>query len=154
MKNMEYLYTMNSKFTFEEYKKFNYALLKKRHHFLILVIYEILLLLLGIGTANIFMIAFAIIFPSILYWIQSRNIKRIYNSNKVAQDLDVTYEFYDTYFIEKSEHGEMKIEYSKFDEIFETKTNFYLMIAKNQGYMLRKLDMPNGLEEFIRNIEL
>lgn len=151
---MECLYTMNSKFTFEEYKKFNYALLKKRHHFLILAIYEVLVLLLGIGTGNIFMIVFAIIFPLILYWLQSRSIKRIYNSNKVAQNLDVTYEFYDTYFIEKSEHGEMKIEYSKFDEIFETKTNFYLMIAKNQGYMLLKSDMPNGLEGFIRNIKL
>ena len=49
---------------------------------------------------------------------------------------------------------EMKIEYSKFDEIFETKTNFYLMIAKNQGYMLPKSDMPSELEEFIRNIKL
>lgn len=151
---MECLYSMNSKFTFEEYKKFNYALLKKRHHFLILAIYEVLVLILGIGTGNIFMIVFAIIFPLILYWLQSRAIKRIYNSNKVAQNLDVTYEFYDAYFIEKSEHGEMKIEYSKFDEIFETKTNFYLMIAKNQGYMLLKSDMPKGLEEFIRNIKL
>lgn len=151
---MECLYTMSSKFTFEEYKRFNYALLKKKHHFLILAIYEIVLLLFGIGTANIFMITFVIIFPLLLFWIQNRSIKRVYNSNKVAQDLDVTYEFYDTYFIEKSEHGEMKIEYSKFDEIFETKTNFYLMIAKNQGYMLRKSDMPNGLEEFIRNIKL
>ena len=146
---MGYLYTMNSKFTFEEYKKFNYALLKKRHHLLILAIYEIILALIGIGTGNMFIIVFTIIFPLILYWIQNRNIKKIYNSNKVVQNLDVIYEFYDTYFVEKSEHGEMKIEYSKFDEIFETKTNFYLMIAKNQGYMLPKSDMPSGLEEFI-----
>ena len=151
---MGYLYTMNSKFTFEEYKKFNYALLKKRHHLLILAIYEIILSLIGIGTGNMFIIVFTIIFPLILYWIQNRNIKKIYNSNKVVQNLDVIYEFYDTYFVEKSEHGEMKIEYSKFDEIFETKTNFYLMIAKNQGYMLPKSDMPSGLEEFIRNIKL
>ena len=145
---------MNSKFTFEEYKKFNYALLKKRHHLLILAIYEIILALICIGTGNMFIIVFTIIFPLILYWIQNRNIKKIYNSNKVVQNLDVIYEFYDTYFVEKSEHGEMKIEYSKFDEIFETKTNFYLMIAKNQGYMLPKSDMPSGLEEFIRNIKL
>lgn len=151
---MGYLYTMNSKFTFEEYKKFNYALLKKRHHLLILAIYEIILALIGIGTGNMFIIVFTIIFPLIIYWIQNRNIKKIYNSNKVVQNLDVIYEFYDTYFVEKSEHGEMKIEYSKFDEIFETKTNFYLMIAKNQGYMLPKSDMPSGLEEFIRNIKL
>lgn len=151
---MGYLYTMNSKFTFEEYKKFNYALLKKRHHLLILAIYEIILALICIGTGNMFIIVFTIIFPLILYWIQNRNIKKIYNSNKVVQNLDVIYEFYDTYFVEKSEHGEMKIEYSKFDEIFETKTNFYLMIAKNQGYMLPKSDMPSGLEEFIRNIKL
>ena len=151
---MGYLYNMNSKFTFEEYKKFNYALLKKRHHLLILAIYEIILALIGIGTGNMFIIVFTIIFPLILYWIQNRNIKKIYNSNKVVQNLDVIYEFYDTYFVEKSEHGEMKIEYSKFDEIFETKTNFYLMIAKNQGYMLPKSDMPSELEEFIRNIKL
>lgn len=151
---MEYLYTMNSKFTFEEYKKFNYALLKKRHHFLILAIYELILALIGIGTGNILILVFTLIFPLMLYWIQNRNIKKIYNSNKVVQDLDVNYEFYDTYLVEKSENGEMKIEYSKLDEIFETKTNFYLMIAKNQGYMLPKSDMPTGLEEFIRNIKI
>ena len=108
----------------------------------------------SIVISNMFIIVFTIIFPLILYWIQNRNIKKIYNSNKVVQNLDVIYEFYDTYFVEKSEHGEMKIEYSKFDEIFETKTNFYLMIAKNQGYMLPKSDMPSELEEFIRNIKL
>lgn len=151
---MECLYTMTSKFTFEEYKKFNYALLKKRHHLLILAIYEIILALIGIGTGNMLIMVFTIVFPLILYWIQNKNIKKIYNSNKVVQNLDVNYEFYDTYLVEKSEHGKMKIEYSKLDEIFETKTNFYLMIAKNQGYMLPKSDMPTGLEEFIRNIKI
>ena len=69
---MGYLYTMNSKFTFEEYKKFNYALLKKRHHLLILAIYEIILALIGIGTGNMFIIVFTIIFPLILLSVRDK----------------------------------------------------------------------------------
>lgn len=148
----ECLYKMTTKFTLEEYKRYNYAILKKRHHFLILAIFELFVILFGVTSQNAFLFVFAIIYPLILYIVQENNIKKVFKSNKIVQNIDVHYEFYKDYLIEKNENGEMKVEYSKLDEVIETKTNFYLMIAKNQGYMISKADMPSGLDEFIRKM--
>ena len=154
MEEKECLYKMTTKFTLEEYKRFNYALLKKRHHLLILTIFEIFVILFGILTQDAFVFVFAVIYPFIVYILQERNIKKVFNSNKMVQNVDVHYEFYEDFLVEKTENGEMKVEYSKLDEIIETKTNFYLMIAKNQGCMISKTDMPSGLDEFIRKIKI
>lgn len=35
----------------------------------------------------------------------------------------------------------------------ETKTNFYLMISKNQGHMLLKENMSDDLQNFIRKLK-
>ena len=59
-----------------------------------------------------------------------------------------------TYFTEENSYGNTKLEYSKLHKIIETKTNFYLMIAKNQGFILIKENFPEGLEEFLRNIKI
>lgn len=154
MEEKECLYKMTNKFTLEEYKRFNYALLKKRHHLLILTIFEIFVILFGILTQDAFVFVFAVIYPFIVYILQEKNIKKVFNSNKMVQNVDVHYEFYEDFLVEKTENGEMKVEYSKLDEIIETKTNFYLMIAKNQGCMISKTDMPSGLDEFIRKIKI
>ena len=66
----------------------------------------------------------------------------------------MNFEFYDTYFIETNEYGNTKLEYSKLHKIIETKTNFYLMLAKNQGFILVKDNFPEGLDEFLRNIKI
>ena len=64
------------------------------------------------------------------------------------------FEFYNDYFTETNEYGNTKLEYNKLHKIIETKTNFYLMIAKNQGFILVKENFPEGLEEFLRNIKI
>lgn len=63
------------------------------------------------------------------------------------------YDFYDTYFTKKSVAGEDRIEYDKLTKTIETKTDFYLMLALNQGYMLKKECMPKGVDEFIRKLK-
>lgn len=150
---MELLFQITTKFTLEEYKKFNYAILKKRHVWPILIIADILILLGGILDENLFLIIFAVLYPLVVLWVQKRSIQKIFDSNKVTQNIDVTYTFYEDHFEEKHESGEARITYDKLSEIIETKTNFYLMIAKNQGYMLSKENMPEGLIEFIENIK-
>ena len=117
-------------------------------------LFEIFVILFGVLSRNLFLFIFAVIYPLILFAIQENNIKKVFNSNKIVQNIDVHYEFYENYLMEKNENGEMKVEYSKLDEIIETKTNFYLMVAKNQGYMISKADMPSGLDEFIRKIKI
>ena len=97
---------------------------------------------------NYLLILFAIIYPIIIAILRNRQIKKVWNSNKVAQNINVKFEFYDTYFAEINENGETRLEYNKLYKIIETKTNFYLMIAKNQGFILNKSNLPEGLSVF------
>lgn len=150
---MESLYHAKVKNTFEEYKKYVIALQKKR---IILTIALLVLFFSFVGyfTKKVLFYVAAVIVPLMEYFSVVRPLKKVYYSNKLAVDAVLEYDFYDTYFTKKSAAGEDKIEYSKLSKILETKTNFYLMIALNQGYMLKKEDMPKGLDEFIRKLNI
>ena len=150
---MDYLYKTTTKFTLEEYKKFNKALIKKRHLYLLSIIAVAFILASGILLKNIFLIIFAVIYPFLFLISMNIGVKRTFNSNKLLQNVEVEYEFYNDYLLEKHEGGEAKVPYEKLDEIIETKTNFYLMIAKNQGFMISKENFPEGLEDFIKNLK-
>ena len=150
---MECLYKTTTKFTLEEYKKFNNAVLMKKHIWILMSVAILFILLGGILLRSPFLIAFAVLYPFLFIFIKNNSVKRVFHSNQITKNVDVTFEFYEDYFKETHEAGEAKIPYDKLNEIIETKTNFYLMIAKNQGYMILKENMPEGLEEFIRNIK-
>lgn len=150
---MEPLYKTYSKCTLEEYKKFNKALLINSKYYLKIAIYEIIVLILAILLQNMFLLIFLIIYPILLFLIRNKNIKKVFDSNKITVDMDVNYEFYDDYFIVKQKMGEAKVEYSQLNSIIETKDNLYLMIAINQGYMLKKSNFPDGLENFLKSKE-
>lgn len=148
---MDCLFKTTTKITLEEYKKFNWELVKKRHLLLWGIIAFVCLLVGGILLKNVVLIAFAIIYPILFYIALKIGINRVYNSNKLIQNVEITYEFYNDFIYEKHDGGEVKIPYEKLSEIIETKTNFYFMIAKNQGFMISKENMPEGLDEFIRS---
>ena len=148
---MECLFKTTTKFTLDEYSKFNWTIVKKRHMVLLSILVVICFLLSGYLLQNNLLVVLAIIYP-ILFFIALRiGVNRVFNSNKLMQNVDVTYEFYNDYLQEKHEGGETKVPYDKISEIIETKTNFYLMIANNQGFMISKANMPEGLDEFIRS---
>jgi len=150
---MESLFHTTSKNTFDEYKKYVLTLQKKR---LILTISLLVVFFCIVGyftKYNLFYVA-AVILPFLEYFSVVRPLKKLYYSNKLAVDAVLEYDFYDTYFTKKSVAGEDKIEYDKLAKIIETKTNFYLMLALNQGYMLKKEGMPKGLDEFIRKLNI
>ena len=148
---MEPLYRLTNKYTYEEYKKFNRAVMLKKKTLIATIIAVLLILIGGILLESLYLILFAIIYPILFVLLMNFGVKRVYNSNKILQDLDVNFEFYDDCFVVKHEAGEAKIPYDKLNEIIETKTNFYLMIARNQGYMVLKENMPEGFEEFIKS---
>jgi len=148
---MDCLFETSTKYTMEEYKKFNFALIKKRHYILVSIIAVVMIIASGILLHNYFLIFFGIIYPVLFYVAMQMGVKRVFNSNKLMQNMEVFYEFYEEYLVEKHDGGEAKVPYEKLSEVLETKTNFYLMIAKNQGFMLAKENMPEGLAEFIRS---
>ena len=146
---MESLYHTTTKNTFEEYKKYVLTLQKKR---LILTISLLAIFFCIVGYFTKYTLFYVAVIPFFEYFSVVRPLKKLYYSNKLAIDAVLDYDFYDTYFTKKSVAGEDKIEYDKLAKIIETKTNFYLMIALNQGYMLKKEGMPKGLVEFIRKL--
>ena len=149
---MESLFHTTSKNTFDEYQKYVLTLQKKR---LILTISLLVVFfgIVGYFTKHTLFYVAAVVVPFLEYFSVVRPLKKLYYSNKLAVDAVLEYDFYDTYFTKKSVAGEDKIEYDKLAKIIETKTNFYLMLALNQGYMLKKEDMPKGLDEFIRKLK-
>ena len=147
---MDALFKSSMKFTYGEYKKFTNAVIMLKTIIAVLLL-ELILLTIAYIFLNYYFLIIAVVFPIIFAIIQNINIKIVYNSNKIMQDIDVEYEFYKDYFYVKQPIGEAKIEYKMLSRIIETKTNFYLMIASNQGYMLLKANMSDELISFIRD---
>lgn len=150
---MEVLYHTKVQITFEEYKKYILTLSKPR-----LLITGILLfvffMVIGTLTRQFLFYFAAVLLPVLEYFSTTRPLKKVYYSNKLAVNSELEYDFYDSYFMKKSRVGEERIEYSKLYKIIETKTNFYLMIASNQGYMLIKENMPDGMDVFLRKLKI
>ena len=75
--------------------------------------------------------------------------KRIWNSNKDADELETSFTFHFSDFRQKNKLSDRTIRYSDLSEIIETDTNFYLMLDKNQGSLLNKNDCPEELINFL-----
>ena len=151
---MESLYKTKTINTFEEYKRFSRVLMYKKRSIIIYALLAAFLILDGIVLDNMIFIVFAVVYPFVIWLLHNMQVKKVFETNKALQNAEVNFEFYDTYFTEENSYGNTKLEYSKLHKIVETKTNFYLMIAKNQGFILIKENFPEGLEEFLRNIKI
>ena len=151
---MESLYKTKTINTFEEYNRFSKILLYKKRSIIIYILLAIFLILDSIFLENPIFAIFAVVYPILIWLLHNIQVKKVFKTNKALQNAEVNFEFYDTYFIETNEYGNTKLEYSKLHKIIETKTNFYLMLAKNQGFILVKDKFPEGLDEFLRNIKI
>lgn len=153
---MEPLFKISQKYTFEEYKKFTNAVLKWNRIIIgIFLWFAFLSGVLLIGFNGVSSEAcFLVLFPMIYVILRKFSIKRYYNSNKILKDITEEYEFYEDYVIAKNTNSEAKIEYNKIHKIIETKTNFYIMIAQNQGYIISKEICSEELIEFLLRIKM
>ena len=156
---MEPLFKTSLKYTFEEYKRFSKAVMKKNMR-KVYVSLIILLMCAGLlsfvspdSYLSLFLLIFIVIYPVMLCLGQNRAIKKTYNSNELLKDINQSLEFYEDYFIAKTEKSEAKVEYVKLYEVIENKTNFYLMIANNQGYLVSKDNCSKELIDFISNLK-
>ena len=151
---MESLYKTKTINTFEEYKRFSRVLMYKKRSIIIYALLAAFLILDCIVLDNMIFIVFAVVYPFVIWLLHNMQVKKVFKTNKALQNAEVNFEFYNDYFTETNEYGNTKLEYNKLHKIIETKTNFYLMIAKNQGFILVKENFPEGLEEFLRNIKI
>lgn len=159
---MEPLYKTQTAYSFEEYSKYNEAvLLKQKSLKAVMIIIPVLyVLLMGAvfystrEISTVFVVLFALLLSTVVFIASFKKaVKKTYYSNKAITSCVADFEFYDNYVREITQNGETKLEYSKIYKIIETKTNFYIMASVNQGFIIVKGNCPDGLVDFIKSIK-
>ena len=161
---MDVLYTVKTEQTYEEYKKYNDFLQKKTNKIgqfraIIIIGYilvSVLMFYLEMHTFLIFFISCFLFYIACLVFyklVRGRDIKKSYESNKLGKDSVTVIDFYEDHFMATDEHSQGTVPYDKIYTIYESDTNFYIMISKMSGMGIVKADCPEGLCEFIRTIK-
>ncbi len=154
------MYKTKTKFTYEEFKRYEDECFKKKN-LIITFISALILIIIGIFLTvsykdYIFIIGVSIgVLVGVIGTIIRINntIKKLWESNKIIQNAEVEYTFYDDHFEQKSNVSNSKIKYDMIYKIVETKTNFYIFISTNQGYIINKENCKEKLIELIRNLK-
>ncbi len=156
---MNPLFETETAYTLDELKKFNFNVNRKKFVFIYVFFFVLIAasvfksVLIGFTVADGAFIA-AIIFSAALFsFLVNKEIKTNYNSNKQLTKTVAKMEFYENEFIEKTDRSNAAIKYEDLYRIIESKTNFYLMVAKNQGAIIVKKNCTEDLIEFIKNLK-
>lgn len=160
---MEPLFTNQTAVTYEEYKRWNYAI-NKTKLITIGILYGIiflLLLFLNLIQPEADKIFAVILFATfmvllIVVFIMSFNgaVKKAYYSNRALQKCPViTNEFYGNYLESKNEQHYEKYFYEDIYRIMETQTNFYIMPAINSGIIISKQNCSPELINFLQTLK-
>ena len=143
-------------YTFEEFVRFGKTISAKRLHTcdLIIVLTYLLIAFFSLLQGNyLALLVYLIIIPIMMIF--SRvflhfGFKRIWKSNKDAENLVTTFTFHLSDFRQKNKLNDLTIRYDNLSQIIETDTNFYLMVNKNQGSLLNKKDCSSELIDFLQ----
>lgn len=79
-----------------------------------------------------------------------RRARKLFRQTKVAQDIVNEYDFFDEYFVNRNRNGQGTMAYNELFKVIETRTHFYLMLSKVQGYTIAKAEAPANFTEFMQ----
>ncbi len=164
---MEPKFTAKTVYTYELYKDFSLTLGKKHHHSIIgYITFAIFFFASGFVVitkeemnAFIFVVLlisdalFLLLFMLLLRALTIRQIKKTWNSDKLAQNSTVSFAFYDDAFEAVDANGNTRIKYSDIFAVYETKKAVYIMISNIQGMLINKADCSDELVQFLLNIK-
>lgn len=166
---MQPLFTTQSVYTYEEYKRFNLAIMNLRKVISIFAVDIVLLALMAVtisvtrtmyGYPNpisrfFFLLAVALLLFCLLFLLATLlSIKTTYESNKAMKRNPVsTVYFYNGHLTETNSKGAVNLAYADIYKIVETKTNFYIMLAKNNGIIIVKQNCTPELIIFLQNLK-
>ena len=148
---MEPKFTTTSLYTYDEYKRLNRAVSGKTR-LIITIAFVAFCFTAGLYYRDIFFFYIGTVFAIAMYLIWAITIKSLYKSNRLTQNIEITYDFFDTHFTATNKHGVQNIEYDLLRKAVFTKTNVYLLISKNQAFLLTKKNFPDGLEDFLKGV--
>ena len=139
---MESLFTVKHKESEDEFVRFNRAVATQfGHRKLALIVVNIMLF---------FFIALGVYMNYAYTYGMDRRARKIFRQTKVAQDIVNEYDFFDEYFSYRNTNGQGTMAYDKLFKVIETRTHFYLMLSKVQGYTIAKDEAPAGFTEFMQ----
>lgn len=151
------MYQTKAEITFDEYRRFCNAV-RSRSIWTTILIDEVLFILLGLLFSRWFVwvmvIAIGVLFPLILRAVLNRRLKEEYCSNLVVQGDQYTLLFYKDHLEKTGRSGTMQVQYRQIYQIVETKTNFYIMISKNQGIIVVKQNCLPELIAFLSKLKM
>ena len=161
---MEPRFTVHTVYTKEEYMKFNKAvLMRSKVNIALFVLFIVLIVVmnaLDIGkgeTMPLLPMIVAVIeigvYTLIMAVLNRFLAEHAFKSNKLLSGESEEIFFYDDRLEAQTENGNAAIPYDKIHKIYETKTNFYIMIASSQGMIIVKSEAPAGADGFIRDIK-
>lgn len=155
----DYLFKTSTIIDMYEFKKFQKFYLNKFKSSIIPIIIMALLAIVAIvlnfikGNYSVvgLVIVFIIVYPIILSFTLSSQIKKMYKSNKRINMLEETLTFYDEFLESKSDHNYCKVQYTDIYRVCETKSNFYIFISDNQAFIIIKSELKDvdGFKDFI-----
>ena len=160
------VFTVHGKYTEEEFVRFYrfLALRPKKVKWIYgfsFGICAIWLLCCIYGTLFLGMSWLYILLPIILaawnVWLLTGNLKRravkAYRSGQLSAGIKFDLFLFEDHFDTVDPYGNSSIPYDKLHEILETPTNIYLLTALASGIILRKEDLPEGAQEFLRGVK-
>ena len=138
-------FTIETAYTWEEYWRYNLAASVMRGERKKLVIAFAVLLALILLTVWLedysltgFLALFTVLYPVVLWFACRGRARRAWGSNTVLQNAVIHYTFTEGGVEITGANGEQHLDYGQIYRLVETKTNIYLMIADNQGYIIRR----------------
>ena len=161
---MEPLFTIKHQNNEDEVVRFNRAVATQfGHRKLALIVVNIMLLCAIFAAASIMM--FTDNKPDIMLFIfivlgvymnyaytygMDRRARKLFRQTKVAQDIVNEYDFFDEYFVNRNRNGQGTMAYNELFKVIETRTHFYLMLSKVQGFIIAKAEAPANFTEFMQ----
>ena len=110
-----------------------------------------LCLVLAILNKEIFLSVVILIGLLIYIWYKfirpTKKIKEETQSNKIKNEYTNTFYFYKYYFRVENPEGKAQISYYKIYKVIETKTHFYIYIARNYAFIISKQGFINSKSE-------
>lgn len=148
---MEPLYTAKTQCTWPEYWKLNQAALLRRKPTLALCMLLIaLFVLLSVLRASVVPLLLCVLFFAVYFLLLRATARRSFQSNRIMRDETLHYAFFADHFEASYSQGQTSVAYDQLFAVWETSTNFYLMISRNQGYLLSKANCSPELIAFLQ----
>ena len=159
----EPLFETQTCWSYAEFKKYCFSVMRRSTSYIVGVIITCVAAALGaLYTVDLIMknimVPYAVILlilmlalPSVTYIFPARTINKRYMSNTLIDPSPYSIFFYKDGF--SAEEGET-LSYDKIYKIYETKTNFYIMLSSNMGINIIKANCSDELIEFLSALKV